>query len=57
MGGLVIHQLGRLPKRNEVVSIDGLRIQVLRADSRRVHTLLVDPQKDLQLALSPAGDE
>ena len=42
MGGLVIHHLGRLPKRGENVQIDGLRIQVLRADSRRVHTLLVD---------------
>ncbi|CAG0973807.1 partial Magnesium and cobalt efflux protein CorC, partial [Rhodocyclaceae bacterium] len=50
VGGLVIHTLGRLPKRNETVQIDGLRFQVLRADSRRVHTLLVDPQRDLGLA-------
>jgi magnesium and cobalt transporter len=50
VGGLVIHQLGRLPKRNEVVVADGLRLQVLRADSRRVHTLLVDPQRSLVLA-------
>jgi magnesium and cobalt transporter len=49
VGGLVIHNLGRLPKRNEVVVIDGLRLQVLRADSRRVHTLLVDAQKGLVL--------
>jgi magnesium and cobalt transporter len=49
VGGLVIHRLGRLPKRNEVVVVDGLRFQVLRADSRRVHTLLVDPQKGLAL--------
>ena len=42
IGGLVIQHLGRLPKRNETVQIDGLRLQVLRADSRRVHTLLVD---------------
>jgi magnesium and cobalt transporter len=42
IGGLVIHHLGRLPKRGEIVMLDGLRIQVLRADSRRVHTLLVD---------------
>jgi len=49
VGGLVIYELGRLPKRNEVVVVDGLRIQVLRADSRRVHTLLVDPQKRLAL--------
>ncbi len=49
VGGLVIHRLGRLPRRNEVVIADGLRLQVLRADSRRVHTLLVDPQKGLAL--------
>ncbi len=45
IGGLVIHELGRLPKRNEILTIAGLRIQVMRADSRRVHTLLVDPPK------------
>jgi magnesium and cobalt transporter len=44
VGGLVSHQLGRVPRRNEVLTISGLRIQVLRADSRRVHTLLVDAQ-------------
>jgi len=49
IGGLVIHQLGRLPRRNEVVVVDGLRLQVLRADSRRVHTLLVDQQRSLPL--------
>ena len=57
VGGLVIHHLGRLPKRNEVVTIDGVRIQVLRADSRRVHTLLVDPQKGLPLDTTPPGGE
>ncbi len=45
VGGLVIHHLGRMPKRGEVVLIDGLRIQVLRADSRRVHTLLIEKPK------------
>jgi magnesium and cobalt transporter len=41
VGGLVIAHLGRLPKRGESVSLEGLRIQVLRADSRRVYTLTV----------------
>ena len=49
LGGLVIHHLGRLPKRGETVQIDHLRIQVLRADSRRIHTLLVDPQSAMDL--------
>jgi magnesium and cobalt transporter len=44
-GGLVIAHLGRLPKRGETVVIDGVRFQVLRADSRRVYTLLVDKPK------------
>jgi magnesium and cobalt transporter len=45
VGGLVIAHLGRLPKRGESVAIEGLRFQVLRADSRRVYTLLVDKPK------------
>jgi len=56
IGGLVIHQLGRLPKRNEVIVIGGIRFQVLRADSRRVHTLLVDPQRDMPLAAPGPAD-
>jgi magnesium and cobalt transporter len=52
VGGLVIHHLGRLPTRNEVVDIGGMRFQVLRADSRRVHTLLVDPQQALPLTIA-----
>lgn len=42
VGGLVMHQLGRLPKLHETLDCVGLRIQVQRADSRRIHTLLVD---------------
>jgi len=45
VGGVVIAQLGRLPKRGENVTIEGLRFQVLRADSRRVYTLVVDKPK------------
>jgi magnesium and cobalt transporter len=45
VGGMVIAHLGRLPKRGETVVIEGLRFQVLRADSRRVYTLLVDKPK------------
>jgi magnesium and cobalt transporter len=41
VGGLIIDRFGRLPKRGESMTIDGLRFQVLRADSRRLHTLQV----------------
>ena len=45
VGGLILRHLGRVPKRNESVEIDGVRFQVLRADSRRLYTLLIDPPK------------
>ena len=45
VGGLVIAHIGRLPKRGETVTIENIRFQILRADSRRVYTLLVDRPK------------
>jgi magnesium and cobalt transporter len=42
VGGLVIHRFGRLPKRGESVTIDGLKFTVVRADSRRLYTLRVE---------------
>ena len=42
---LVIAALGRLPKRGETVLAAGFRFNVLRADSRRVYTLIVEKQK------------
>jgi magnesium and cobalt transporter len=41
VGGLVLHRFGRLPKRGEAITVEGLRVQVLRADSRRLHVLHV----------------
>ena len=42
VGGMVIHRFGRLPKRGESIAIDGLKVTVLRADSRRLYTLQVE---------------
>jgi magnesium and cobalt transporter len=42
IGGLVVSKFGRLPKRGESISFDGLKFTILRADSRRVHTLLLE---------------
>ena len=41
VGGLLIQRFGRLPKRGESTVLQGLRISVLRADSRRLHLLSV----------------
>ena len=56
VGGFVIHELGRLPKRGETLFHKDLRISVLRADSRRVHTLLIDRQRALPLAEKDPAD-
>jgi magnesium and cobalt transporter len=45
VGGLVVGRFGRLPKRGESIVIDGFTFQVLRADSRKVHSLLVEKPK------------
>jgi magnesium and cobalt transporter len=45
VGGMVVSRFGRLPKRGESIAIDGYGFQVLRADSRKVHSLLVDKPK------------
>jgi len=42
IGGLVLARFGRMPKRNEQLSVDSLNFRVLRADSRRLHLLLVE---------------
>jgi magnesium and cobalt transporter len=41
IGGLVTDHFGRVPKRGDSLEIDGLRFEVLRADARQLHLLLV----------------
>ncbi len=49
VGGLVIHELGHLPKRGERVTIGHILFKVLRADNRRIHVL--------QLTILPPSPE
>jgi magnesium and cobalt transporter len=42
IGGLVVNKFGRMPKRNEQVVLGGFKFTILRADSRRVHSLLAE---------------
>jgi magnesium and cobalt transporter len=55
VGGLVISHFGRVPKRGEQVSFDGVTFQVMRADSRRLHVLLVEKAKDQSEKLKAEG--
>jgi magnesium and cobalt transporter len=42
VGGIVVAHFGHLPKRGESIRFDGFIFTVLRADSRRLHSLLVE---------------
>ncbi|MEK7835988.1 MAG: transporter associated domain-containing protein [Pseudomonadota bacterium] len=44
VGGLVLSRFGRMPKRGEQLGFDGFTFKVLRADSRRLHLLQVEPK-------------
>jgi len=41
IGGLVMHQLGRLPRRGERVQFGGFHFAVIKADKRRIDSLQV----------------
>jgi Mg2+/Co2+ transporter CorC len=47
VGGLILHELGRLPRRGEKVECDGFSFRVTRGDRRRIHAVEVArlPQK------------
>ena len=53
VGGLVLQAFGRLPKRGEMTTIGDFRFRVVRADSRRLYTLQVEPAV---VASSPAAN-
>lgn len=42
IGGLVANHLGRMPQKGDVFDIGGLRFEILRADARQIHMLLVE---------------
>ena len=47
IAGLVMKQLGRLPRRGESLALDGLELRVVRADRRRIDTLRVVSARDI----------
>jgi len=42
IGGLIVSKFGRMPKRGEQISFDRLSFTVLRADSRRLHSVMIE---------------
>lgn len=54
IGGLVAHQFGHVPRRGESVVIGSQRFQVIRADNRRIHLLMVS-EEPAESVLAAAG--
>ncbi|GAB3547756.1 transporter associated domain-containing protein [Noviherbaspirillum agri] len=52
IGGLVANHLGRVPHKGDVFDIGNMRFEVLRADARQVHVLMVEKlsEQSLQVA-------
>jgi magnesium and cobalt transporter len=48
VAGLVMKQLGRLPRRGELLNIEGFEFRVVRADRRRIDLLRVTSPRDVQ---------
>ena len=46
IGGLVVNKFGHMPKRDDHIRIDNLSITIVRADSRRLHSMLVEVLPD-----------
>src|SRR5688572_132230 len=57
VGGLVVGRFGRLPKRGESIVIEGFTFQVLRSDSRKIHSLLVEKPRVPEPAAGAAPKE
>jgi len=41
IGGLLIHQLGHIPRAGESLSMNGLTLQVISANKRRISTMKI----------------
>jgi len=54
IGGYVVNQFGRLPARDEQVTIGRFEFTVLRADNRRVHLLEMTILPEVELGDEPA---
>jgi magnesium and cobalt transporter len=54
IGGLLMQEFGRLPRRGEIIRIGGLEFRILRADRRRIDLLRVFTPADVE---PPPPDE
>ena len=48
IGGLLMRELGRLPRRGETIKVESLEFRILRADRRRIDLLRVTTPVDIE---------
>jgi magnesium and cobalt transporter len=53
IGGLVVNKFGHMPKRGDHIIVENLSITVVRADSRRLHSILVEILPDASTIIEP----
>ena len=46
VGGLIMHELGRMPRRGESLTVDDVRLTVVKSDRRRIHSVRLQPAGD-----------
>lgn len=58
IGGIVMNALGHVPKRGEIIIIDGLEFKILRSSNRRIDLLEISPVANTsdKVAMESAGD-
>ncbi|MEE9397553.1 MAG: transporter associated domain-containing protein [Methylococcales bacterium] len=56
IGGIIAHELGRVPERGEEVAIGHFKFVVLRADNRRIHLLQLHLLDEAVSASEPEQD-
>jgi len=46
IGGIILHQFGHMPKKDETITIDDFEFKITAADTRRIQVIQVTPPKD-----------
>jgi len=55
IGGLLMRELGRLPRRGETVKVESLEFRILRADRRRIDLLRITTPVDIEVSSEHGG--
>lgn len=51
IGGLIVNRFGHLPKRGDAINVENIRVTVVRADSRRLHSIKVEKLPEEQFPI------